>query len=158
MCLVAHAWEPVHRDAAETTNIVVHRQRRLQRRILKKNPFNARNNTTTFLAVYVDGRQVAAKPLQSTFETGSYIRSYINLFSATGKQSQDEGYELPRDNFGQGYTFFGFDLTPDVCDVGCFHLTRKGNLRIEMHFATALRQNVNVVVYGEFEAVLEINY
>ena len=123
----------------------------------KKNPFNAKNNAINFLAVYVDGRQVPVKPLQPNVETGSYIRSYVNLFSATGKQSQDEGNGLSRDDFGQGYIFFGFDLTPDGCDGGCFHLTRKGNLRIEMHFATALEQTVNVVVYGEFEAVLEID-
>ena len=122
-----------------------------------KNPFNAKNNAINFLAVYVDGRQVPAKPLQPNFETGSYIRSYVNLFSATGKQAQDEGNELTRDDFGKGYTFFGFDLTPDGCDGGCFHLTQKGNLRIEIHFAAALEQTVNVVVYGEFEAVLEID-
>ena len=122
-----------------------------------KNPFNAKNNAINFLAVYVDGHQVPAKPLQPNFETGSYIRSYVNLFSATGKQAQDEGNDLSRDDFGQGYTFFGFDLTPDGCDGCCFHLTRKGNLRIEMHFATALEHTVNVVVYGEFEAVLEID-
>ena len=122
-----------------------------------QNPFNAKNNAINFLAVYIDGRQVPAKPLQPNFETGSYIRSYVNLFSATGKQSQDEGNGLSRDDLGQGYTFFGFDLTPDGCDGGCFHLTIKGNLRIEMHFATALEQTVNVVVYGEFEAVLEID-
>ena len=97
------------------------------------------------------------KPLQPNFETGSYIRSYVNLFYATGKQAQDEGTELSRDDFCQGCTFFGFDLTPDGCEGGCFHLTRKGNLRIEMHFATALEHTVNVVVYGEFRAVLEID-
>ena len=122
-----------------------------------KNPFKAKNNAINFLAVYVDGRQVPAKPLQPNFENGSYIRSYVNLFSATGKHAQDEGNELTRDDFGNGYTFFGFDLTPDGCDGGCFHLVRKGNLRIEIHFAAALAQTVNVVVYGEFEAVLEID-
>ena len=59
-----------------------------------KNPFNAKNNAINFLAVYVDGRQVPAKPLQPNFETGSNIRSYVNLFSATGKQSQDKGNGL----------------------------------------------------------------
>ena len=53
-------------------------------------------------------------------------------------------------------TFFGFDLTPDACDGSCFHLVQKGNLRIEMHFAAALQQTINVVVYAEFESVLEI--
>ena len=82
-----------------------------------KNPFNAKNNAINFLAVYVDGHQVPAKPLQPNFETGSYIRSYVNLFSATGKQAQDEGNELSRDDFGKGYTFFGFDLNPTVATV-----------------------------------------
>ena len=82
-----------------------------------KNPFNAKNNAINFLAVYVDGRQVPAKPLQPNFETGSYIRSYVNLFSATSKQSQDEGNELSRDDFGKCNTFFGFDLTPKVATI-----------------------------------------
>ena len=122
-----------------------------------KKTFNAKNNATNFLAVYIDGCQIPAKPLQPNFGTGSYIRSCINLFSATGKQEQNEGNELSRDDFGQGYTFFCFDLTPGGCDGGYFHLTRKSNLRIKMQFATALEQTVNVVVYGEFEAVLEID-
>ena len=79
------------------------------------------------------------------------LRSKLrNLFSATGKKAQDEGNELTRDDFGNGYTIFGFDPTPDACDGGCVHLVRKGNLRTEIHVATALTQTVNVVVYGEF--------
>ena len=104
-----------------------------------------------------NGREVLVKPLQPNFETGQYIRSYVNLFSATGKHAQDEGNELTRDDFGNGYTFFGFDLTPDACDGSCLHKVQKGNLRIEIHFAEALTQTVNVIVYAEFEAVLEID-
>ena len=80
---------------------------------------------------------------------------YLNLFTSTGKVSQDEGNGLTRDDFRDGYTFFGFDLTP--CDGSCFHLVQKGNLRIEMHFDAALQQTINVVVYAEFESVLEID-
>ena len=82
----------------------------------------------------------------------------MNLFSATGKHSQDEGNELTRDDFGKDYTFFGFDLTPDdACDGGCLHLVKKGNIRIEIHFAEALAQTVIVIGYAEFEAVLKID-
>ena len=44
----------------------------------EKNPFHAKNNAINFLAIYVDGRQVPAKPLQPNFETGQYIRSYVS--------------------------------------------------------------------------------
>ena len=122
-----------------------------------KNPFHAKHNDINFLAVYVDGRQVPGKPLQPNFAEGRHVRSYMNLFCSTGKVSQDEGIDLTRTDFGNGYTFFGFDLTPDACDGSCFHLVKKGNLRVEIHFASALSETVNVVAYGEFEAVLEID-
>ena len=80
-------------------------------------PFNAKNNAINFLAVHDDGRQVPAKSLQPNFETGSYIRSYVNLFSATGKQAHDEWNGMSRDEFGKSYTFFGFDLNPTVATV-----------------------------------------
>ena len=126
-------------------------------RTFEKNQFHAKNNEINFLAIYVDGRQVPAKPPQPNFETGQYIRRYVNLFSATGKHAQDKGNELTRDDFGNGYTFFAFDLSPDGCDGACFHLVQKGYLRIEIHFAAALAHTVNVIVYAEFEAVLEID-
>ena len=81
-----------------------------------KNPFNAKNNAINSLVIYVDGREVPTKPLQPNFDTGSYIRTYVNLFSATGKQAHDEENELSRDDFGKGYTF-GFDLTTDGSTV-----------------------------------------
>ncbi|KAK2187695.1 hypothetical protein NP493_156g00009 [Ridgeia piscesae] len=123
-----------------------------------KNPFNAKHNNMNFLALYVDGQQVPAKPLQPRFDDGCYVRSYVNLFAGTGKMFQDEGNDLTRKDFGNGYTLFSFDLTPDACDDGShFNLVQKGNLRVEIHFDQPLGQTVNVIVYGEFESVLEID-
>ena len=86
-----------------------------------KNPFHAKNNDINVFAVYVDGRQVPAKPLQPDFGNNLFVRSYLNLFTSTGKMWQDEGNGLTRSDFRHGYTFFGFDLTTDACDGECFH-------------------------------------
>ena len=69
--------------------------------------------------------------LQPNFETGSYIRSYVYLFSATGKQANDEGNELSCDDIGKGYTFLGFDLTLTVA-VSIW----QERIISEIHFAT----------------------
>ena len=122
-----------------------------------KNPFHAKHNDINFFAVYVDGRHVPGKPLQLNFAEGRHVRSHMNLFCSTGKVSQDEGIDLTRSDFGNGYTFFGFDLTPDACNGSCLHLVKKGNLRVEIHFASALTPTLNVVAYGAFEAMLEID-
>ncbi|KAI0212525.1 hypothetical protein LSAT2_002568 [Lamellibrachia satsuma] len=83
--------------------------------------------------------------------------SYTSLFTSTGNIWEDEGNGLTSSDFRHGYTFFGFDLTPDQCDGPCFHLVQKGKLRIELHFRNALPTTVNVVAYAEFESVLEID-
>ena len=125
--------------------------------VYAKNPFHAKNNDINFHAVYVDGRQIPSKPFQPNFADDLFVRSYMSLFSSTGKMWQDEGNGLTRSDYRHGYTFFGFDLTPDKCDGPCFHLVQKGNLRIELHFRNALLNTVNVVVYAELESVLEID-
>ena len=70
---------------------------------------------------------------------------------------QDEGNDITRQDFAEEYTLFAFDITPDCCDGPNFNLVHEGNLRVEMHFDEPLEQTVNVVVYGEFESVLEID-
>ena len=121
------------------------------------NPFHAKNNAISFVSVYVDGRQIPAKPFQPNFAENLFARSYASMFTSTSKIWQDEGNGLTRDEYRDGYTFFCFDLTPDQCDGPCFNLVQKGNLRLEFHFREALRTTVNVVAYAEFESVLEID-
>jgi hypothetical protein len=47
--------------------------------------------------------------------------------------------------YAKGNTLFGFDLTPDMSEVGTFQLIKQGNLRVEIHFAEALTATINVV-------------
>ena len=90
-----------------------------------QNPFHAKNSDVNFLAVYVDGRHYEL--LQPNFPEEYYVRSCLNMFSSTGKVSQDDGNGLIRVDFSDGYTFFGFGLIPNACDSSCFHLLKKGN-------------------------------
>ena len=122
-----------------------------------KSPFHAKHNNLNFLALYVDGQQVPAKPLQPRFGQSEIVRSYCNMFAGTGKMFQDEDNDMTRDDSGQSYCVFALDLTPDVCDGSYFNLVQKGNLRVEMHFDQPQPQTVNIVVYGEFETFLEID-
>jgi hypothetical protein len=122
-----------------------------------KNPFNFNHFDINYLALNVAGKQVPAKPLQPDFNSDQYTRSYTSLFSGTGYMGHDRGNQISREEFAKGFTLFAFDLTPDQDEGGHFHLIKQGNLRLELHFKTALPETVNVIVYAEFDNVIEVD-
>ncbi|XP_065263663.1 deleted in malignant brain tumors 1 protein-like [Emys orbicularis] len=123
-----------------------------------KNPFNFKHYNINFVALYVDGEQVPAKPLQPDFETGNCVREYMQLMQATGKYVKDCSLLIDRGEFAQGYTLYAFDLTPDQQCADHYSLIKTGNLRAEIRFAMALPSTVNMIVYGVFDNVLEVNH
>ena len=85
------------------------------------------------------------------------IAGYQSLFSGIGKLSQDTGNQINRSDYGPGYTLFAFDLTPGQCPGDHFELIKQGNLRLELHFLEALANTVNLIVYPEFQNVIEVD-
>ena len=110
--------------------------------------------------MYVDGEQIPRKPLFLNFDEAggqNVIAGYQSLFSGTGKLSQDAGNQISRSDYGSGYTAFCFDLSPDHCSGDHFELIKQGNLRAELHFKEPLANTVNLIVYAEFQSVIEID-
>jgi hypothetical protein len=44
-----------------------------------------------------------------------------------------------------------------MSEVGTFQLIIQGNLRVEIHFAEVLAETINIVLYAEFDDVIEID-
>ena len=126
----------------------------------RTNPFDFKHHNLTQVGVFVDGEQIPRKPLFLKFnEAGgqNFIAGFQSLFSGIGKLSQDTGNQVTRSDYSQGYTLFAFDLTPDHCPGEHFELIKQGNLRVELHFAQPLANTVNLIVYAEFQNVIEID-
>lgn len=123
-------------------------------------PFDFQHFWINHLSLYVDGQQIPSKPLQPEF-TGNkcWVQSYHTLFSGTGIHFQNEGIDITRDDYSQGYCLFAFDLTPDLSASCASHwnLVRHGSVRIEVRFGHALKHTVNCVVYAEYDNVIEID-
>ena len=125
-----------------------------------KNPFNFKNYGMTSIVLSVGGEQVPSKPLKLDFnEAGpSSVMGYYSLFQGTNKMHRDEGNTISRTQYNHGYTLFAFDLTPDLsANDAHLNLVQEGNLGIEIQFAQALDNTVNVLVYGELDNIIEID-
>ncbi|XP_053886748.1 uncharacterized protein F54H12.2-like [Malaclemys terrapin pileata] len=125
--------------------------------VMLKNPFHFKHYNINFVALYVDGEQIPTKPLQPDFEAGRCVREYMNLVQTAGKHMKDCSLLIDREEFAQGYTLFAFDLSPDQECADHYSLIKTGNLRAEIRFGKALTVTVNMIVYGVFDNVIEIN-
>ena len=96
--------------------------------------------------------------MEPKFDSQLYVRSYQSLFGAIGKFGQDEGNQLSREDYLNGFTLFAFDLTPELEEGGTCSGVHEGNLKLEIHFSKPLPSTINVIVLGEFSNTIEINF
>ena len=118
------------------------------------NPFYFNHHNVNFISIYVDGQPLPSKSLELNFSRNNFIRAYHRLFCGFNR---DAGNYLTREEFADGHTIYAFDLTPDMCDGPHLNLQQQGNLRIEIKFDSALTQTISVLVYAEFENIIEIS-
>ncbi|GFY14645.1 uncharacterized protein F54H12.2 [Trichonephila clavipes] len=126
--------------------------------VFSKSPYEFKHFNLNFIGVYVDGQPVPHNPLELDFSKDQYIRAYQTLFVGTDGMGQDRGIFISRKEYKDSNTLFGFNLSPDLCSSGeHLSLIKHSNLRLELKFSKSLEQTVCVIVFAEFENVIEIN-
>ena len=82
----------------------------------KKNPFNFKTFSTSFLGFTVNGEEVPFRPLQLSYTAANprYIEAFLTMFSGAGKLFYNAGNDVPRDEYAGGYAVYVADLTPDI--------------------------------------------
>lgn len=122
-----------------------------------KNPFNFQHMNLKYANLVVDGKSVPQKPLVSDFTNHNTLRNYLALLESTGNAFSDHSIGITRSDYDAGYTLLAFDLTPDLDESGCFHITRSGNIRLELKFSAGLAAPVNIICYSEFDSSIKID-
>ncbi|XP_057299246.1 uncharacterized protein F54H12.2-like [Hydractinia symbiolongicarpus] len=122
-----------------------------------KNPFNFKHFNVTSIGVYVNGESLPANPMKLNFPGGHYLQGYRSLFTATGKINRDEGLDINREEYSDGYSLFGFDLSPSLCNGEHYEPQRQGSIRIALEFGTALPNTITVFMYADFENTIHVN-
>ena len=122
-----------------------------------KNPFAFKHYDLEFLALYMDGQQFPAKPLQPQYLEGNAVREFYQLALASGRHLKNRAMLIDREDFLNGYTLYAFNLTPDEECSQHLSLIRNGNIRLETRFRKALPNTINLIVYAIFDSIIEVS-
>lgn len=125
------------------------------------NPFNFQHFNLSHLCFHMDGQQFPSRPFTPDFEEGLFMREYLSVFDAYNQLSTDSVTDFHRDSYLKGKVLYGVNLSPDTSDgaliSGHISPAKRGNLRLEIKFAKKLTAPVNVLLYLEYDAMLEIS-
>ena len=125
------------------------------------NPFNYKNYDLNYLAFYLNGIQYPEKAFTPDFDKGLYIREYLSLFEATNQDNIDSCITLTRENFVRGNNIFAVNFAPDLtsgcCASGHVNQIKFGSLRLQVRFKKPLDKAITVLVYLDYDSIIEIN-
>lgn len=110
----------------------------------------------TQIVTYINSEAILSKPLQLSPATGNYRDGYISLLKTTGILFKGASLLFSSADWPLGYSFFGFNLEPNVGDASCVNFTRKVVLGISCTFAIPTTATYSVVIYYNLNAMTEI--
>lgn len=121
------------------------------------NPFNFKHYNHNYVALSGDAH-TQISPIKSDFAKEQYLAAYLSLFTSSGVFFSDTGNSITRAAYSKGFSRLGFDLTEDL-SASDNHLSvpRQGSLRLDLQFATPLPEAIAVIIYAEFDNIIEID-
>jgi hypothetical protein len=123
----------------------------------QQNPFDFQHYNLNHLCLYVNGEQFPSKPFNPNFANNLYIKEYHSLFEAFGIQFSDHTVAISRSDYPHGFTIFVFNLNPDPQLHESVTPFRNGSIRVEIKFAQPAAQTLNLLIYSEFDSIIEID-
>lgn len=126
----------------------------------KENPFNFQHFNMNFISLTKDGVPVHTKPIQPSFDAANtdYVRSYHSTFSGTNICDSDDGWQVDKDSYCDGYVLHAFDLSPTKnANSNVWHLRKYGVLALELRFSSALTKTITCIVFSEYQNLIQID-
>ena len=123
----------------------------------KENPFNYQNFDVSNVSLRENGQVIDGRPLTLDYENNQYLDGYWGLQRALDKRFRDEGSQISRSDYKNGYALYAFDLSPSQCADQFVDPIKKGKLTLELQFAKPIPKTLTLCVYLQFEASFVIN-
>lgn len=126
---------------------------------LKKNPFNFEHFDMNYACCYVNGEAVPRIAYRPDFKNDHFSREYVSLYQGIGKMNPHPFCDLTLESYKNGHTLTCFNLSADGSDSssGHFNPIRRGTIRLDLGFETAVSSTVSVILFAEYDSVVLID-
>lgn len=124
-----------------------------------KNPFRFNDHGIRQISAEVDGVSYPTKPYNMNFASKKWLEPYDGLLDVLGRKHAPYGSLMfDRTEYGQGYTIFGFCLSPTGSGFGELGLIKQGNLSISLMLTRALPHTCMLFSLLVFDSEFEIDH
>ena len=89
---------------------------------ITSNPFCFKDFGVNYVALKVNGNTIPSTVFQPDFEKGKYVREYRHFLDSCGIAHENASNSISLKQFGNGKTFFVYDLSPDMCNAYHNHM------------------------------------
>jgi len=128
---------------------------------LKENPYNFEDFNLNYLTAIVNGIQFPSVAFTPDFPNNLFAREYMSLFQTLNQTSTDATLDLDQSEYKGGNVIFGFAFAPDPIDdcnkTGYVNPIEHGAVKLNMKFAQALTENITVLIYCEYDNMIQID-
>ena len=126
-----------------------------------KDPFAFRHFDVNFVCAYIDSTQYPSTPYTPDFNENLYAKEFMALYVTLNQNRTDTYMDIDYRSFAVNNTIFAFDFAPDLSNgpgsSGHVNCLTNGTLRLHFRFKRQLPSSVNVLVYCEFDSMIEID-
>lgn len=121
-----------------------------------KNPYRFKNFDLRMARLSGDSL-THLRPIRLNATNMEFMEAYSSFMDASNVYYGNFGNNITSLDYLFNNFILGFDLSPDM-QSSSKHISipRTGVLRLELHYGTTLTQNIKLIIYAEFDSLLEI--
>ena len=121
----------------------------------KKNPFNFKFFNATYIDLTRDRNPAPFPPFEPDSANNDYLQEYMSVFQSNGLLGKNCILPITYEEYKSGYSNLQWNLCDNRKGMNS-NPDPRGNLKIEVKFATKTSEAINVVLYGIFDGSVMI--
>lgn len=125
---------------------------------LHYNPFNFSHFNVSSISLRNNGSSVPFETIDVDYANDNYKLGYMSLMQATGHLFSNSDNGITLSDYKDGYTIYGFDITPDESFGGNFQLLKEGKLSLDLTLNVNTTHSITIVAYFEYDGLIQITH